>query len=113
MNFQIPHVPERPKKPRKDGLTMMMDKGLSLREAENFAESSAEFTDFVKFGFGTSAITNKLEEKLKVYREAGMRPYFGGTLFEAFAIRKIVLLIPQLRFRFVCKWRIFKILHGI
>ena len=90
MNFQIPHVPERPKKPRKDGLTMMMDKGLSLREAENFAESSAEFTDFVKFGFGTSAITNKLEEKLKVYREAGMRPYFGGTLFEAFAIRKIV-----------------------
>jgi len=69
---------------------MMMDKGLSLQETENFIESSGEFTDFVKFGFGTSAITNKLEEKLKVYRNADIRPYFGGTLFEAFAIRKMV-----------------------
>jgi len=90
MNFELPHIPERPKKPRNEGLTMMMDKGLSLRETEDFIEASGEFTDYVKFGFGTSAITNKLEDKLKLYREANIRPYFGGTLFEAFAIRKIV-----------------------
>lgn len=65
----------------------MMDKGLSLRETENFIASSADFTDVVKFGFGTSIITNQLKEKIKLYKEANVRPYFGGTLFEAFAIR--------------------------
>jgi phosphosulfolactate synthase len=90
MNFQLPYIPERPKKPRKEGLTMVMDKGLSLQETESFIESSGEFTDFVKLGFGTSAVTNKLKEKLKLYRNSNIRPYFGGTLFEAFAIRKMV-----------------------
>lgn len=80
-------MPERPAKPRNEGLTMMMDKGLSLREAEDFVEAAGEFTDFVKFGFGTSMITNKLEEKVKLYKQANIRPYFGGTLFEAFIIR--------------------------
>jgi phosphosulfolactate synthase len=90
MNFQLPHIPERPGKPRKDGLTMVMDKGLSLKETENFIESGGEYTDFVKFGFGTSIVTNKLEDKLRLYRSANIRPYFGGTLFEAFAIRNMV-----------------------
>ncbi len=90
MNFKLPYIPDRPEKPRKNGLTMMMDKGLSVREAEDFIESSGAYTDFVKLGFGTSAITNRLEDKLKLYREANIRPYFGGTLFEAFAIRNRV-----------------------
>jgi phosphosulfolactate synthase len=90
MNFPLPHIPERPAKPRKVGLTMMMDKGLSMRETENFIESSGEFTDFVKFGFGTSVITSKLKEKLQLYRQGNIRPYFGGTLFEAYVIRNMV-----------------------
>jgi phosphosulfolactate synthase len=90
MNFQLSYIPDRPKKPRKIGLTMMMDKGLSLQETENFIESAGEFTDYVKFGFGTSVITNKLKDKLKLYREGKIRPYFGGTLFEAFAIRNMI-----------------------
>ncbi len=69
---------------------MMMDKGLSVKETENFIESSGEYTDFVKFGFGTSIITNRLEEKINLYKKANIRPYFGGTLFEAFAIRNMV-----------------------
>ncbi len=90
MNFQLPYIPERPEKPRKVGLTMVMDKGLSLKEAENFVESSGEFTDYVKLGFGTSIVTKKLKEKIKLYRSANIKTYFGGTLFEAFAIRKMV-----------------------
>jgi phosphosulfolactate synthase len=90
MNFQLPYIPERPEKPRKVGLTMVMDKGLSLKEAENFVESSGEFTDYVKLGFGTSIVTKKLKEKIKLYRSANFKTYFGGTLFEAFAIRKMV-----------------------
>jgi len=66
---------------------MMMDKGLSLREIEDFIESSGELTDIVKFGFGTSYVTRNLEDKIKLYKSAGIRPYFGGTLFEAFYAR--------------------------
>jgi phosphosulfolactate synthase len=87
MNYNLPFVPARPAKPRQAGLTMMMDKGLSLREAENFIEAAAPYTDLVKFGFGTALLTNKLEEKIKLYRSANITPYFGGTLFEAFAVR--------------------------
>lgn len=87
MNFTLPNIPERPAKPREKGITMMMDKGLSLREAENFIESSGHLTDIVKLGFGTSYVTPKLQEKLKLYKEAGIKTYFGGTLFEAFIVR--------------------------
>lgn len=87
MNFYIPHLPDRPEKPRDNGITMMMDKGLSVNEASEFVKSSGDFTDFVKLGFGTALITKDLEAKLNVYRSGNMRPYFGGTLFEIFYVR--------------------------
>ncbi len=87
LNFDLPFLPERDVKPRNKGITMMMDKGLSLRETENFLESSGHLTDVVKFGFGTSIVTKNLEAKIKLYREADVRPYFGGTLFEIFYAR--------------------------
>lgn len=87
MNADISYIPERETKPREAGLTMMMDKGLSLKEAEHFADSSRDFTDLVKFGFGTALITRQLAEKIDIYKSAGLRPYFGGTLFEMYAAR--------------------------
>jgi phosphosulfolactate synthase len=87
MNFELPYIPERPAKPRNKGITMMMDKGLSLREVENFIEANGHLTDIVKFGFGTSYVAQNLEEKIKLYKDNGIRPYFGGTLFEAFFAR--------------------------
>ncbi|MDX2361641.1 MAG: phosphosulfolactate synthase [Crocinitomicaceae bacterium] len=90
MNFKLSHIPERTPQPRDSGLTMMMDKGLSLRETEDFIDSSASMTDIVKFGFGTSYVTNNLQEKINLYKQAGIRPYFGGTLFEAFYARGMV-----------------------
>ena len=87
MNFTLPYIPERPSKPRNSGLTMMMDKGLSLREAEDFIEKSGHLTDVVKLGFGTSYITPNLKEKIKLYHKADLKVYLGGTLFEAFLVR--------------------------
>ncbi|HKJ43103.1 MAG TPA: phosphosulfolactate synthase [Sunxiuqinia sp.] len=87
MNFDLPFIPERPEKPRESGLTMVMDKGLSIRGAENFCEVASEYTDFVKLGFGTGLLTPGLKDKIKLYQEAGIKPYFGGTLFEAFIAR--------------------------
>jgi phosphosulfolactate synthase len=83
----LSHIPERPAKPRTDGLTMVMDKGLSIREAEDFAAVGSEYVDFVKLGFGTSVITPDVEKKIDIYHKAGMTVYLGGTLFEAFIIR--------------------------
>lgn len=87
MNFKLGNVPNRARKPRQRGLTMMMDKGLSVRQTEDFIEASGELTDLVKFGFGTSYVTKKLKTKIKLYQEADIKVYLGGTLFEAFLIR--------------------------
>lgn len=89
MKHILPFLPERPLKPRKSGLTMVMDKGLSIREAEDFMSVGSEYTDFVKLGFGTSLITPGFEKKIEIYKKRGVIPYFGGTLFEAFIIRNM------------------------
>ncbi|HRH64635.1 MAG TPA: phosphosulfolactate synthase [Bacteroidia bacterium] len=89
MNYTLPHLPERSQKPRVSGITMMMDKGLSLREAENFISASGHLTDLVKLGFGTSFISPNLQEKIKLYQDAKIKVYLGGTLFEAFIVRNM------------------------
>jgi len=87
MSIQLPYLPERSAKPREKGLTMMMDKGLSTTEARNFTEMASPITDLVKLGFGTAVVSPNVEEKTKLYREANIKAYLGGTLFEAFIIR--------------------------
>ena len=87
MNFNLTQIPERNKKPREHGITMVMDKGLSMEEAKNFMSVAHPHVDVVKLGFGTAYVTPNLKEKLDVYRSFGMAVYFGGTLFEAFLIR--------------------------
>jgi phosphosulfolactate synthase len=87
MNFLLDSIPERTSKPRNSGLTMVMDKGLSIREAEDMVSGGSNFIDLVKLGFGSAYVTPKLEEKIAVYKSAGIPVYFGGTLFEAFIIR--------------------------
>jgi phosphosulfolactate synthase len=87
MNFSLSQMPVRTEKPRVDGLTMVMDKGLSITEVHNFLSIAGPHVDIVKFGFGTSYVTPNLREKIEVYQAYGMPVYFGGTLFEAFLIR--------------------------
>jgi len=87
MNFNLSQIPERNQKPRTGGITMVMDKGLSVVEAENFLSVCHPHVDIIKLGFGTSFVTPNLREKLDVYRKHDIPVYFGGTLFEAFLIR--------------------------
>lgn len=87
MNFAITHIPSRSSKPREEGVTMVMDKGLSMRQAEDLIESSGHLVDLIKLGFGTSLVTPRLKEKVKLYQGSGIRVYLGGTLFEAFVAR--------------------------
>ena len=87
MKTILTKLPNRSIKPREKGLTMMMDKGLSLRQSEDFLSSNREYTDIIKLGFGSSIITPNIADKIKLYQDNGMEVYAGGTLFEVFAIR--------------------------
>jgi phosphosulfolactate synthase len=87
LNFPLQNLPERSQKPRNSGLTMIMDKGMSVREVEDFLSVAASHTDIIKLGWATASVTDNLEAKLNIYKEAGIPFYFGGTMLEAFYIR--------------------------
>ncbi|WP_375562084.1 phosphosulfolactate synthase [Bernardetia sp. OM2101] len=89
-NYSLTHIPERPSKPRQSGITMVMDKGLSVREIEDLISVAGDYIDIVKLGWATSYVIQNLQEKLDVYKAAGIPTYFGGTLFEAFLVRNQV-----------------------
>ena len=85
----LPDLPIRDAKPRNNGLTMVMDKGLSIRELENMISVSGQYVDMVKFGFGTAMVTPNIKDKIAVLKQNAIKPYLGGTLFEAFIARNM------------------------
>src|SRR3954447_24514649 len=87
MNFNLDQIPHRTEKPRSSGITMVSDKGMSAREAQNFLSVAAPHVDIVKLAFGTPVVTNDLDEKIKIYKDHDIPVYLGGLLFEAFIIR--------------------------
>lgn len=96
MHALLTNLPERTNKPREEGITMVMDKGLSINQCKEFIAMNSEYTDIVKLGFGTSIISNNVKEKVKIYQEANINVYLGGTLFEAFIIRDMYQEYKQL-----------------
>jgi phosphosulfolactate synthase len=80
-------LPVRAAKPRTAGLTMVIDGGVPLGLFTDQIELGAEYIDYVKFGWGTSIVTNCLRQKIDVLNRHGIGFYFGGTLFEKFALQ--------------------------
>ena len=76
-------IPARSPKPRAQGLTHVIDKGLNLREIEGLFDTAGAYVDIVKLGWGTSYVTNNLEKKIALYRSFDTPVVCGGTLFEA------------------------------
>lgn len=72
-------------KPRRSGLTMVLDKGLGLIATRDLLELAAPYIDFIKLGFGTSALYPPclLQQKVELIRTFGVHVYPGGTLLEA------------------------------
>jgi len=71
-------------KPRSSGLTMLIDKGIGLRETRDLLEVNSEYIDFIKLSFGTSLLypVELLTEKINLIKNYGIHVYPGGTLFE-------------------------------
>jgi len=87
MSITLNNLPERTVRPRESGLTMVMDKGLSVSQVQDMLTTCHPYIDMVKLGFGTAYVTPNLDEKINFYKSNGIAVYFGGTLFEAFIIR--------------------------
>lgn len=83
-NFLEDPVLGRKEKPRKSGLTMVLDKGLGLSSLDDLLRSSADYIDFIKLTFGTALLypEDLLREKILNIRKAEVDIYTGGTLFE-------------------------------
>ncbi|MFC4403644.1 phosphosulfolactate synthase [Gracilibacillus xinjiangensis] len=77
-------LPVREEKPRHNGLTILIDNGTPLNLFKDTIQSSNQFIDMVKFGWGTSLVTRFLPQKVNWLREQGIDFFFGGTLFEKF-----------------------------
>lgn len=79
-------------KPRREGITMIIDKGLGLSSFLDVLQTSAAHVDFIKLGFGTSVLYPQsiLIDKIKLASEYKVDIYPGGTFFEvAYTQKKI------------------------
>jgi phosphosulfolactate synthase len=75
-------LPARAVKPREQGLTHVLDRGLSVAEVDGLMEVAGDAVDLVKLGWGTAVATGNLEPKLARYRDHGVPVVLGGTLTE-------------------------------
>ena len=75
-------LPARAVKPREQGLTHVLDRGLSIAEVDGLVEVAGASVDIVKLGWGTALATGNLEPKLQRYRDHDIPVVLGGTLTE-------------------------------
>jgi phosphosulfolactate synthase len=80
-------LPGRTVKPRTTGLTMVIDGGIPLAAFTDMIEFSADYIDYVKFGWGTAVVTGGLRRKIDVLNAHDIGFYFGGTLFEKYVLQ--------------------------
>ncbi len=87
-------------KPRSQGMTMVIDKGLGISAFSDLLSLSTPYIDFIKLGFGTSVLYPPpiLQDKLCIARERGVILYPGGTFFEvAYQKNEIHTYLDSLR----------------
>jgi phosphosulfolactate synthase len=76
------NIPKRTSKKRAYGLTSIADFGTPIGELKNILSDYDSMIDIAKIGIGSAYLTPNLREKLRLYKEHDIHPYFGGTLFE-------------------------------
>jgi phosphosulfolactate synthase len=93
---QFLSLPQRTKKPRQNGLTHVLDKGLGPNAVRDLLNTAADYIDIVKLGWGTGYVTANLPEKVRIYQIYGTLVCLGGTLVE--------IAIAQGQFDALRKW---------
>lgn len=77
-------LPQRTRKPRKTGLTLVRDYGLGIFAARDLVQSVGEYIDFIKFRNVLSALESDelISTKVELFRSAQIEVLTGGILFE-------------------------------
>lgn len=97
-------LPARSVKPRIRGLTVLLDPGVPTRHFADVVESAAGLIDLVKFGWGTSVVTDHLETKIACLQRLGVDYFFGGTLFEKFYQQRKLRAFHDFCTHFGCRY---------
>ena len=89
-SFQEIRIPDFPKKPRKNGITMFLEYGFGLEQQRDLIQASGFFVDIVKLAAGMSRILSGslLKEKIKLYKAAQIHACPGGQFFELAHVQK-------------------------
>ena len=78
-------LPDRSRKPRRRGLTCVIDGGLPLPDVQALLGSAAATVDVWKLGWGSAYLDASLDAKLAVLRQHDVVACPGGTLLEVAA----------------------------
>jgi phosphosulfolactate synthase len=83
-SFDMIAIPPREEKPRKRGLTNVLDKGLGYYAALDLVEQAAEYIDLVKLGWGTARLitVETIKKKVGLFTGNGISVGNGGTFLE-------------------------------
>jgi phosphosulfolactate synthase len=96
VNSDFLELPHRSAKPREQGITHVLDRGLSVADVDGLIEVAGASIDIVKLGWGTALATGNLEPKLARYRAHDIPVVLGGSLTE--------LAIAQDRLEALIEW---------
>ncbi len=82
--FEIIAIPSREEKPRKTGLTTLLDRGTGYHAACDLIEQAKDYIDLIKLGWGTSRLIPEeiIKKKIKLYRDNQIMVSNGGTILE-------------------------------
>lgn len=80
MNFL--DMPKRTIGNRTFGMTSIADFGIPVGQLRCILDDYHSYIDVAKLGVGSAYVTPNLDEKIKLYKQYGIKVYCGGTLFE-------------------------------
>jgi phosphosulfolactate synthase len=95
-------LPERSCKPRRGGLTHVLDKGMPIAELEGLLAGARDVVDVIKVGWGLAYIDRDIDARIAACHQAGVIVSLGGTLLE--------IAVGQGRLTELCRWAR---LHGV
>lgn len=78
-------LPARPGKPRVQGLTHVLDKGVPVPALDGVFAQAGELIDVLKIGWGIAYVDRTLKQRIALCDSAGILVSLGGTLLEVAA----------------------------
>lgn len=89
-------LPPRQCKPRRRGLTHVLDKGMTTTALDALLAQVGDLVDVLKIGWGIAYVDPSIKERVALCNSAGVTLSLGGTLLE--------IAVAQGRLAELCRW---------